>query len=77
MPKITCRQMPFILTFVGSGQHYLLTSEEAQRLLDAYPAVTVSKYRVMLQGHNTSRASDRTILRPATRAVAFDIERSA
>ena len=63
---ITTVSRPYLLTFVSSGHSYPLTSEDAQRLLDEYPAVTATKTRVVLQGHNTCRASERTILRPAT-----------
>ncbi len=67
---------PYLLTFPETGSTYPLTSEEAQRLLDEYPAITATKYRVVLQGHNTARASARTILRPATKGggPAFIIE---
>lgn len=63
---ITTVSRPYVLTFVSSGQSYQLTSTEAQRLLDEYPAVTATRNRVVLQGHNSARASERTILRPAT-----------
>lgn len=66
MTRITATQRPFVLTFHASGHSYALTSEEAQRLLDEYPAVTATKNRVVLPGHNTSRASERATLRPAT-----------
>ena len=64
--KIYTTPRPYTLTFASSGHSYPLTSDEAQRLLDEYPAVTASRSRVVLQGHNSSRASDRTTLRPAT-----------
>ena len=57
---------PYLLTFHATGTTYPLTSEDAQRLLDEYPAVTATKNRVVLPGHNTSRASERCTLRPAT-----------
>jgi hypothetical protein len=57
---------PYMLTFRSSGHSYPLTSEDAQRLLDEYPAVTATKSKVVLHGHNTGKASDRTELRPAT-----------
>ena len=66
MPRITATARPFILTFHATNTSYPLTAEEAQRLLDEYPAITATKNRVVLQGHNTGRASDRTTLRPAT-----------
>jgi hypothetical protein len=64
--KIQTTARPYILTFVSSGHSYPLTSDEAQRLLDEYPAVTATRNRVVLQGHNTGRASERTMIRPAT-----------
>jgi hypothetical protein len=66
MKKITAVQRPFILTFHATGTSYPLSSDEVQRLLDEYPAVTATRNRVVLQGHNTSRASERTSIRPAT-----------
>lgn len=65
--KITAVQRPFILTFLATGTSYPLTSEEAQRLLDGYPAHSATKYKVVLQGHNTPDPKQRTVLRPAAR----------
>ena len=48
--KITAVKRPYTLTFLSSGHTYPLTSEDAQRLLDEYPA----------------RASERTVILPAT-----------
>jgi hypothetical protein len=78
MTKITAVNRPFTLTFHSSGHSYLLTAEEAQRLLDEYPAVTATKYRVVLPGHNTARVSERSTIRPATLGggPAFVVERS-
>jgi hypothetical protein len=75
--KITAVNRPFILTFHASGHSYPLTSEEVQRYLDEYPAVSASKYRVVLPGHNTSRIEERSTIRPATRGggPAFIIEK--
>lgn len=64
--KITVVARPYTLTFLATGTSYPLTSDEAQRLLDEYPAVTATRNRVVLVGHNTSRASERTVIRPAT-----------
>lgn len=64
--KITAVQRPFRITFLATHTSYPLTSEEAQRLLDEYPVVSATRNRVVLQGHNTNKASERTILRPAT-----------
>lgn len=57
---------PYTLTFHATGQSYPLTSEEAQRLLDEYPAVSATRNRVVLHGHNTSDPKQRTSIRPAT-----------
>lgn len=58
---------PYTLTFLATRTSYLLTSDEAQRLLDEYPAVTATRNRVVLQGHNTADPKQRTVLTPATR----------
>lgn len=75
--KITATARPFLLTFHATRTTYPLTAEEAQRLLDDYPAVTATRNRVVLPGHNTSRASERCTLRPATLGggPAFIIEK--
>jgi hypothetical protein len=75
-PKITAAPRPFLLTFHASGHTYPLTSDEAQRLLDEYPAVRASRNCVVLPGHNTARASERATLRPAALGggAAFVIE---
>jgi len=75
--KILAAQRPFILTFHASGHSYPLTADEAQRLLDEYPAVRATRNKVVLPGHNTGRASERATLRPATigGGPAFFIER--
>jgi hypothetical protein len=77
MTKITAINRPFVLTFHATGQSYPLTAEDAQRLLDEYPAVTATRNRVVLQGHNTASAKERTTLRPATLGggPAFIIEK--
>lgn len=64
--KITATERPYVLTFRASGHSYTLTSEEAQRLLDEYPAVSAKPNHVVLPGHNTSCAAERCDLRPAT-----------
>jgi hypothetical protein len=76
--KITAASRPFLLTFHASGHTYSLTSDECQRLLDEYPAVRASAYRVVLPGHNTSSAAERCTLRPATLGggPAFEIARA-
>ena len=64
--KIVATDRPYILTFHASGHSYPLTSEEAQRLIDAYPVRTATRNRVVLHGHNSSHAYNRTTIRPAT-----------
>jgi hypothetical protein len=77
--RIVAAARPFIVTFHNSGNSYPLTAAEVQRVLDEYPAVVATKYRVVLQGHNSGRAADRTTIRPATLGggPAFTIERPA
>jgi hypothetical protein len=65
--KIHTVARPYLLTFHSSGHTYPLTSDEAQRLLDAYPARRATSQSVVLMGHNSSHAYDRTTIRPATR----------
>lgn len=74
---ITALPRPFILTFLATGTSHPLTAEEAQRLLDEYPAVMATRNKVVLQGHNTPDPKQRTVLRPATLGggPAFAIER--
>lgn len=75
--RIFAVERPFILTFHASGHSHLLTSEEAQRLLDANPVVRATKHRVVFHGHNTPNPAERSTLRPATLGggPAFLIER--
>lgn len=72
---ITALGRPFTLTFLATGTRYPLTSAEAQRLLDEYPAVKATRNRVLLAGHNTSDPKQRTLITPATigGGPAFDI----
>ena len=76
---ITAAQRPYVLTFLSTGGTYPLSADEAQRLLDEYPAVRASRNRVILQGHNTASPRERTELRPSTfgGGPAFTIERGA
>ena len=76
--KVTASARPFVLTFLATGTSYPLTSDEAQRLLDEQPIYTASRHRVVFHGHNTARASERTVLRPATLGggPAFTVERA-
>lgn len=76
-PKVSTVARPYIVTFLATGQSYPLTSEEAQRLLDEYPAVTASRNRVVLPGHNTSDPKQRCVLQPSTKGggPAFVVKR--
>ena len=53
--KITTMARPYTLTF-ASGNRYPLTSDEAQRLIDNYPAVNATKNRVVLLGDDGTRS---------------------
>jgi hypothetical protein len=68
---------PYVLTFHASGHSYPISSEEAQRLIDAYPAISATRNKVVLQGHNTARAAERSSIRPATLGggIAFEVRR--
>jgi len=74
--RISTVPRPYILTFHATQTTYPLTSEEAQRLLDEYPAVTATSQRVVLPGHNTPDPQQRVTLQPATRGggPAFILE---
>ena len=65
--KIHVTDRPYTLTFHASGHSYPLSSTEAQRLIDEYPAHYASRHRVVLVGHNTPDPKQRTTIRPATR----------
>lgn len=58
---ITTVARPYVLTF-STGNGYLLNSDEAQRLLDAYPAMRATRNRVVLRGDDGTRS----MLSPAT-----------
>jgi hypothetical protein len=75
--RITALDRPFTLTFRATGQSYPLTRDEAQRLLDEYPAVIATANRVVLPGHNTSDPAQQCTIRPATLGggPAFVVER--
>ena len=75
--KIIATQRPFLLAFASGTSPVLLTSEEAQRLLDGFPAVTATRNRVVLQGGNDGRPHNRTTLQPATHGggPAFIVEK--
>ena len=66
MVRIRTVERPYVLVFHGSGHSYPLSAEEAQRLLDAYPAFKATRNRVVLVGHNSDSPYDRTTIRPAT-----------
>jgi len=57
---------PYLLTFHATQTTYPLSSAEAQRLLDEYPAVTANSRRVVLPGHNTADPRQRCTLQPTT-----------
>lgn len=69
--KITANARPFLLTM--SGHTYPINAEEAQRLLDEYPAERAAVNRVVLRGGGSNRAT----LQPATLGggPAFVIEK--
>ena len=71
-PKVTVVARPYVLTFQSSGNSYPTTSEDAQRLIDGYPVLTATKYRVVLRGES----GERCVLRPATvgGGPAFTVE---
>lgn len=75
--RIQTVSRPYVLTFHATGQSYPLTSDEAQRLIDEYPAVLATRNRVVLVGHNTSDPKQRTTIRPATigGGIAFQVTR--
>jgi hypothetical protein len=60
---ITVTPRPYLLTFAASGHTYRLSSEETQRLLDNYPAVSATPRRVVLRGDD----GNLSVIRPATR----------
>ena len=64
--KVTALARPFILICHESGAALLLTSEQAQQLLNVSPIVRATKFRVTFKG---------TTLRPATvgGGVAFEV----
>lgn len=47
--KIIALARPLILTFTATGAAYPLSSEEAQRLIDAYPALEATPNGVVLR----------------------------
>ncbi len=63
---ITAASRPFLLTFVSSRHAYLLTSDDAQRLIDGNPIVRASSNLVVFEAHNKVSAQERSMLRPAT-----------
>jgi hypothetical protein len=69
--KVTVTQRPYIMT--SHGVSFPLSSEEAQRLLDAYPVESFSPNRVTLQVTAVTVGE----LRPATLGGgdAFEVQR--
>jgi hypothetical protein len=61
MIKVTVTSRPYTLSVDGTPNSYLLTSIEAQRLIDASTILNVAPNRVDVSG-----AGERTIIRPAT-----------
>jgi hypothetical protein len=76
--KIQTVPRPYILTFHASGEHFALTSADAQRLVDDCPVLSATPYRVVLAGTWAQTEAPCT-LRPATLGggPAFVIEREA
>jgi hypothetical protein len=68
---------PYLVTFLATGAQYPLSAEEAQRAIDEYPVISATKYRVVLQGHNTADPQQRTVITPATLGggPAFEVSR--
>lgn len=75
--QVRTQPRPYVLTFHATGTAYPLTSEEAQRLIDEYPIVRATRQRVILAGHNTADARQRTSIQPATRGggPGFEVTR--
>ncbi len=75
--KITVIDRPFLLTFHATGTTYRVTSDEVRNLLAEYPVIRATRNRLVLPGHNTTRASERVSIVPATRGggPAFVITR--
>jgi hypothetical protein len=63
---ITAIDRPFVVTFLATGTSYPMAADECQRLLNEYPAVTATRNRVVLHGHNTPDPRRRVVIRPAT-----------
>ena len=59
--KVSTVPRPYILSF-QHGMTYPLTSEEAQRLIDNYPAKSATKYCVILRADDGRNCS----ITPAT-----------
>lgn len=75
--KVRATRRMYVLTFHASGHSYSMTSDEVQRLLDEYPAITATKNKVVLPGHNTSHPGERSTIRPASLGggPAFEVEK--
>ncbi len=63
---IAVADRPYLLTFHATGATYPLTANDVRRLLEEYPVLKVTRNRLLLPGHNTSRASERCTIRAAT-----------
>ena len=64
---ITAVDRPFVLTFPASGHHYPVSASEVQRMLDAYPAIVATKYRVVLRSDEPLPHRLQPTITPATR----------
>ena len=56
MPTVNTVRRPYLLTF-ASGNAYVLSSIEAQRLIDSYPIVSATRNRVVLHGDDGTRST--------------------
>lgn len=56
MVKVSTVRRPYLLTF-ESGNSYVLSSIEAQRLIDSYPAVKATRNRITLRGDDGTLAT--------------------
>lgn len=72
--KVSTVRRPYVLTFLATGTSYPLSSDEAQRLLDAYPVVRATTNYVTLRGDDghTSRIAPATL----GGGPAFELDRT-
>jgi hypothetical protein len=55
-PTVSVVRRPYLLRF-ASGNAYILTSDEAQRLIDEYPIESANRNRVTLRGDEGTRST--------------------